>query len=60
MQIATGLHRKSEKYETSANYEKVFPKQETAKERGGREGRRARTAKREKGAKEQDRTSYTP
>ena len=30
------------------------------RERGGREGRRARTAKREKGAKEQGRTLYTP
>ena len=30
------------------------------RERGGREGRRARAAKREKGAKEQGRTLYTP
>ena len=56
-QIAPDLHKKSEKCETSRNYENVFFLViETKRERGGREGRRARTAKREEGAKEQGRT----
>ena len=58
-QIAPDLHKKSEKCDTSRNYEFFFVI-ETKRERGGREGRRARTAKREKGAKEQGRTLYTP
>ena len=52
------MHKKSEKCETSRNYENVLEK--SKRERGGREGRRARTAKREKGAKEQGKTLYTP
>ena len=42
------------------NMKNVFQKQNNKKERGEREGRRARTAKREKGAKEQGRSLYTP
>mgnify|MGYP003311516030 CR=1 FL=1 len=37
----------------------LFKKKNSKKERGGREGWRAGTAKREKGAKEQGRTLYT-
>ena len=55
-QIAPNLHKKSEKCDASRNYENVFFVIETKRERGGREGRRATTAKREEGAKEQGRT----
>ena len=57
------MHKKSEKCETSRNYDNVFfvlRKKKQKRERGGRERRKARTAKREKGAKEQGTTLYTP
>ena len=41
-------------------WECFFWNKNNKRERGGREGRRAQTAKREKGAKEQGRTLYTP
>ena len=53
--------QKKWKCKASENYENAFCwNKNNKRERGGREGRRARTAKRENGAKEQGRTLYTP